>query len=140
LGIAVGRDARVHEEHRAVADALHGGGVVGDEDQGAAAAAELGDAPHALALEGLVADGQHLVQQQHIGLDVRGDRECQPHHHAARVGAHRHVDELLELREGDDPIEPLAHVALGEPVDGAVHEDVLAAREIRVEARPQLQH
>ena len=74
------------------------------------------------------------------GLTCDDDREREAHLHAARVGAHRHVDELLELRERHDRVEPLVDVALAEAVDGAVHVDVLAPGEVGVEAGAQLQH
>ena len=70
---------------------------------------ELEDLAEALALERLVADGEHLVEQQDVGVDVHRDREAKPHVHARGVGANRQVDEALELGEGDD----LVHAARG---------------------------
>ena len=29
-----------------------------------------------------VADGEHLVQQQHVGIQIGGDGECEPDDHA----------------------------------------------------------
>ena len=58
-------------EHRgAVADLAHEVGGVGDEQDRAALALEPLDALEALALERLVADRQHLVDEQDLGLDV----------------------------------------------------------------------
>ena len=79
-----------------------------DEDDRAAALLELEDLAEALALERLVADGEHLVEQQHVGLDVRRDREAEPHVHPRRVRPHRQVDELLEPGERDDLVQLLA--------------------------------
>ena len=59
----------------------------------------------ALLLELRVAHRQHLVDDQDLGLEVRGHRERQPHVHAARVVLHRRVDELLDLGERDDLVE-----------------------------------
>ena len=59
----------------------------------------------ALLLERRVADRQHLVHQQDLRLQVRGDGEGQPHVHAARVALDRRVEELLDLGEGDDLVE-----------------------------------
>ena len=53
-----------------------------DQHERRAAANLLGDPLLALALEGLVADGEHLVDQQDVGVEVRGDREAEPHEHA----------------------------------------------------------
>ena len=69
---------------------------------------ELEDLAEALALKRLVADGEHLVEQQHVGLEVRRDGEAEPHVHAGRVRPHRQVDEPLELGERDDLVESLA--------------------------------
>ena len=80
-----------------------------DEDDRPAALLELEDLAEALALELLVADREHLVEQQHVGLEVRRDREAEPHVHPRRVRADREVDEPLELGEGDD----LVHAARG---------------------------
>ena len=115
------------------------GRVVGDEDDRAAALLELEDLPEALALELLVADGEDLVQQQHVDLEMRGDRETEPHVHPRRVRAHRDVDEALQLREGDDLVHVPPDVLALEAEDGAVQVDVLAARELRVEAGAELE-
>ena len=95
--------------------------------------------PEALALELLVADGEHLVQQQHVDVEVRSDREAERRVHARRVRPHRHVDEPLELREGDDLVHvPPDRLAL-QAEDRAVEIDVLAARELGVEAGAELE-
>ena len=67
-----------------------------------------GDVLHlaeALLLELGVADGQHLVDDQDLRLEVRRDGEGQAHVHAARVALHRRVEEPLDLGEGDDLVE-----------------------------------
>ena len=112
---------------------------MGDEDDRAAALLELEDLPEALALELLVADGEHLVEQEHVDVEMRGDREAEPHVHARRVRPHRHVDEPLELRERDDLVHvPPDGLAL-QAKDCAVEIDVLAARELGVEAGAELE-
>jgi hypothetical protein len=70
---------------------------------------------------------------------VRRDREPEAHIHARRVGPHRNVDELFELGERDDLVHLLVHVPALEAMDGAVHVDVLAAGEVRVEAGTELE-
>ena len=132
-------DGAVPQQDRAVAESLDRGRVVGDEHDRAAALLELEDLAEAPALELLVADGEHLVEQQHVGVDVRRDREAKPHVHPRRVRAHRPVDRLLEAGEGDDLVELLAQVGALEPVDRAVEEDVLAARQVGMEAGAELE-
>ena len=78
---------------------------MGDEQDGLAAPPELGELVEALVRERLVADGQHLVDQQHVGIDVDGHGEAEAHVHARRVGLHRRVDEVLQLGELDDLVE-----------------------------------
>jgi hypothetical protein len=112
---------------------------VGDEDDRAAALLELEDLAEALALERLVADGEDLVEQQHVCVEVRRDREAEAHVHAGGIGPDRPVDRILELREGDDLVEALADLRAPEAVDRAVEEDVLAAAEVGVEAGAELQ-
>ncbi len=63
------------------------------------AAATSSILPRQLLLERRVADREDLVDEEDLGLEVRGDREGQPHVHAARVVLDRSVDELLDLRE-----------------------------------------
>ena len=56
-------------------------------------------------MNAFVADGEHLVDEQHVGIDVNRHREAEPHVHAGRVGLHRRVDEVLQLGELDDLVE-----------------------------------
>ena len=68
----------------------------------------LRDALHAveaLLLEGDVADGEHLVDDQDLGLEVRRDGEGETQLHAARVALHRRVDEGPDVGELDDLVE-----------------------------------
>ena len=52
-----------------------------------------------------VADREHLVDDQDLGVEVRRDRERQPDVHPARVALHGRVDELLDPAELDDLVE-----------------------------------
>ena len=61
--------------------------------------------PEALLLECIVANGQHLVDDQDLRLEVSGDGEGQPHVHPRGVALDRRVEELLDLGEGDDLVE-----------------------------------
>ncbi len=126
------------EQHRLVAEPLDRARVVRDEDDRPAAALEVADLAEALLLERLVADGEHLVQQQHVGLDVHRDREAEPHVHPRRVRPHRHVGERLQLGEGDDLLQVPVDVLALEPVDGRVQVDVLDPGELGVEAGADL--
>ena len=102
-------------------------------------APEVGELLHALLLELRVADREHLVDQQDVGVDVDRHREAEAHVHARRVVLHRLVDELLEPGEVDDLVEPRVDLPLATAEDRAVQVDVLAAGQLGVEARPQLE-
>ena len=93
----------------------------------------------AAALELRVADGEHLVDEQDLRLEMRGDREREPHVHAARVALDRRVDELLDAGEVDDLVELPRDLAALHAEDRAVQEDVLAPGQLRVEAGADLE-
>ena len=137
-----GRPRRHHaprvEPHRLVAQPLDAPEIVGDEDDRFPPRLELLDLPHALVLERLVADGEHFVDEEDVGIHGDGDGEAEPHVHARRVGLHRAVDEDLETGEGHDLVEALPDLGPGEPEEDPVDVDVLPARELGMEAGPQL--
>ena len=89
LGIALVRDLPVAQPEHLVAHLLHQAQAVGHEHDRLAAAAELADLVQALAGEGLVAHGQHLVDEQHVGVHVDGHREAEARVHARGVRLHR---------------------------------------------------
>jgi len=64
--------------------------------------------------------------------------ERQPYVHAARVVLHGGVDEPLDLRERHDRVELAGDFVPRHPQNGAVQIDVLAARQLRMEARSYL--
>ncbi len=76
--------------------------AVRDEDDRLVGLAQRVHAPHALLLERRVADGEHLVDEQHVGVELADDREAQAGLHARAVVLHRRVDEVLEAGELDD--------------------------------------
>ena len=100
-----GARAALVEPQRLVAEPLDQVQRVRDEQDRLAAPAELGELVEALVRERLVADRQHFVDQQHVGIDVDRHGEPEAHVHAGRVGLHRRVDEVLELGELDDLVE-----------------------------------
>ena len=109
-----------------------------DHDHGAARRLKLADPLQALLLEGLVAHGEDLVDQEDVGVGVHRHGEGQPEEHARAVVLHLRVDELLDLAEGDDVVEALLELRPGHAEDRAVEEHVLPAREVRVEAGAHL--
>ena len=53
-----------------------------DQDDGATLGLQLGEPVQAALLERVVADGQHLVDEQDLWLDMDGHRETEPHVHS----------------------------------------------------------
>src|SRR5690606_32927153 len=80
-----GEQLAVVEQRDLVAQVAHHTEGVRHDDDGAAAVLEIEELLRALALELLVADGEHLVDEQEIGLDVDRDREAELDVHARRV-------------------------------------------------------
>src|SRR5262249_44747495 len=118
-------------------DSVH---VVADEEDGAAVAGHAADLAEALALEGGVADGQHLVENQDFRFDVCRDREREADVHAARVALDRDVDEPLDLGKRDDLVESTSDVGAVHAEDRAVEIHVFATTELRMESRSDLEH
>ena len=79
--------------------------------------------------EALVTDGQHLVDDEDVGIDVHGDREGQSDVHAAGVKLHLGFDEVLDLTEVDHVVEDALHHFLGETKHRAVEKNVVATGE-----------
>ena len=107
VGLAHRDEAAVVERGGAGAHLADEVGGVGDDDDRAALGLEGGDLVEALALERLVADGEDLVDEQDVGVDVDGDGEAEPDVHARRVELHLVVDHPLDLVAGevDDVVE-----------------------------------
>jgi hypothetical protein len=111
---------------------------VRDEQHALALVADAVELVEALLLEGGVADREHLVDEQDVGVDVDHDREAQPHEHAARVVLDLEVLEAVQAGEGDDLVLAPARLRAAEPEHHAVEADVVARGEVHVEAHAEL--
>src|SRR2546423_8200552 len=136
----VERKAAVVEHGRSRAELLRRLVVMGDEAESDAGGAEVADARLAFLLEALVADREHLVDDEDVRLDVLGDGEAKPRVHSRAVVLDRHVDEVAQLGKGDDAIELPLHLPAREAEERPVEEDVGAARQPGVENRPEPDH
>src|SRR5580693_6585602 len=70
---------------------------------------------------------------------MRGNSECKPNAHAGGVPLDGRIEKPFYVGEGDDFIELPPYLAVLHPQDGAVEEDVLAARQFLVESRSDFQ-
>jgi hypothetical protein len=93
----------------------------------------------ALFLEVLIADGQHFVDDQDVGIYMYCNGKCQAHVHAARVSAKGLLDEIADSGEFDDCIEACEGLPAAQPQEGGIQEDVFRACQVRVEAGSQLE-
>ena len=91
---AATRDLPGLQVERPRAEPLDHAQGVAHEDQRLARTAERVHLGEALVLEGQVPYRQHLVDQEHVGIDVHGHGKAQPGQHAAGVGPHRAVEEV----------------------------------------------
>ena len=119
------------QPHGRRAQPHHGVHVVADEEDGPATRLDLAHLPEALALELDVADGQHLVDEQDLGLHVGGDGEAEAQVHARAVALDGRVHEPLEAGELDDRVELTSDLAAAHPEDRAVQVGVLESRSAR---------
>ena len=87
-----------------------------DEEQGAAAGEQLLDAAVALLAERLVADGEHLVDEDDRLLEPGDHGEGDAHLHAAGEVLVRGVDEVADLGELDDLVEAGVDLLAGHAV------------------------
>ncbi len=117
--------------------AFHGAQVVRDHHNRDAAFAQRRDVVVALFLEAAIADRKHFIHEQDFGLHEGSDREPEADVHAAGVGAHGLVDELLQAGEGDDTGEQRLDFATRHPDQQAVDDGVFAAADVGVEAGAQ---
>ena len=129
--------ASLHQ-HRAVAEALDRVHVVRDKDDRLALALEAVELLEALLLEGCVADGEDLVDQQDLCLHLDRGCEGQAHEHPRGVVLQLQVDELLQFREGDHVVKAPPRLTAAEAEHDGVDDHVVARRQVHVEAHAQL--
>src|SRR5262249_52180188 len=126
-----------HQQH-AVAQRLHRIQVMRDENNRPTFSPQRPHSIKTLPLEGHVADGQHFVQKQNLGLQMGSDRKPQPDVHSGGVPLDRYVDELLNLRELDDTVELSPDLASSHAQDRSTQLNVFPAGQLRMEPRPDL--
>ncbi len=134
--VAVIEQSAVVDQAHPIADRLYRWCRVRDKDNRSSGSRKLLHRLHALLLKVLIADREDLVQQQDVGIQIRCNREAEPHLHAGRVVLERHVHEVIETRVAHDPIVNRFDVRPGEAMDGGVEEHVLGAVELLVESTP----
>src|SRR2546423_1060158 len=110
-----------------------------DDDDRLATRTKVFELLAAFSLKVRISNGEDLVDQEDVWLDVDGNRESEPDVHSRRVILDGRVDEVLQPGEVDDLVESLIDLPLAETEYGAIEVDVLATRELRMESRAELE-
>ena len=113
--------------------------VVADRRYCTAPLAQLPKAGEALLLEEHVADGERLVHDVDVGLEVGEEREGEADEHAGRVLLDGPVDELADLGEVEDRGQTGSHLGVREAQQPRALEDVLPSGQLGVKAGAQLE-
>src|SRR5262249_51369536 len=130
FGIARGKHLSMHEHNRLrteLSDAIE---LMGHDYDWPPALRKLLKPAERPLLEAEVANGQHLVDDEHVGVQVRGDREAQARVHPGGVPLDGGIEKLRDARELDDLVELLIDGAAPHPHQRALKVDVLAAGQI----------
>ena len=85
-----------------------------------------------------VADAQNFVNDQHIGIHMGRNGKAEARIHPRRIPLHRRIEKLGQAREFDDFIELGIDLAARHAQDRAVQINILATRQVRVEASTDL--
>ncbi|MPM37999.1 hypothetical protein SDC9_84622 [bioreactor metagenome] len=138
--------------HRAVVDELagvevegagaqrgHRGHLMADVEDGPTVLGHIAHLRQGLVLELGVADREHLVDGQDLGLQVCRDGEGEAYVHAGGIALDRGVEELGHSGELDDVVEAPTDLLASHAEQGAVEVDVLPTGELGVEAGADLE-
>src|SRR4030095_14808905 len=84
----------------------------------------------AFPLERCIADGQHLIDHEDLGLQVSSHGERQSHVHPAAIPFHWRVKEPLYLGEAHDLVELPPDLEAAHSEDCAIEIDVLSTSQL----------
>src|SRR5262249_52701067 len=93
----------------------------------------------ALPLKVRVADRQHLIDQENLGIEVHSDGKRQSHVHPRREVLDRRLHEIGELTEFDDRVVVPVDLAPAESEQSPIQVHVLAPAVLGMEARTKFQ-
>src|SRR5258708_3013426 len=112
---------------------------MGDAKNGPALVPNLEHLVDTLSLELLVANGQDLIDNQNLRVQVDGDGKGQPQHHSVGIGAQWFVDKVVQFREIEDCTVQILRLPPAKPKQRRVQRYVFPAGEIGVKARAEFQ-
>ena len=142
LGDVAGRSDRAHASlrhpHNLTAQPPHVPHVVRDEQDGLPFGDQAAQRLERAAAERGIADGEHFIDEHDVGTGEDGDGEAKPSVESGRIALHRRVDQPLDIGELHDGVELPIDLAPRQTEQAGAEVDVLAPRELRVEARAEL--
>ena len=94
----------------------------------------------AFLLEHKVANGQHFVTNQNVGLYFSGNGKAQTSDHAAGKVFDRNIHKIFQLRKFNDAVKMLHHIVPVVAKHRAVQENVFPRGQIHVKTGAQLDH
>ena len=109
-----------------------------DEENGLAALRKAAHFAEAFLLKCHVTHGEHFVDDEDFGFEMRCNRKGKSDVHARGVALDRRVEEFLDLRERNDLIEFADDFSASHAQDRAIQEDILAPGEFRMKSRAYL--
>ena len=128
------------DQNRAIAEVDDHLGTVRDKENRRTLAFQSFDPCEAFSREGLVPDGQNLVDDDDFRIHVDRGRKGQAGVHSRRVNLYGSIKKVADLGEICDGVDAVADFRTGEPHDRCVHEDVFTARELGVETGSQSEY
>ena len=123
------------QQYDAFAQRIDKSQVVGDKHDGFALFAQFAYLGTALALKFCIADGQHFVGQEDIGIHERRHGKGNAHIHAARIGFHRLVNEFADPGETYNFIINRIYLGVAHAQEPRVEINVFPSCQHRVEPR-----
>src|ERR1019366_9454550 len=127
------------EQKHPVAVLLEGVEIVAHQHDGLSLALVPAEGIEALLLEARVADRQHLIHDQQVGLGEDGDAEREADLHAGGEVLQLLLREVLELCEREYLVDLVTQLRAGESEHSPTEEDVLPSGQLGIEADAQLQ-
>ena len=110
------------------------------EKQRASLLVKLENLVDAFLLKVDIADGECLVDQEDVGIDVGGNGKTEAHIHAAGIVLDGHVNEVAQLGKIDYRGQQCLDLAMGKPEKRALEENVFITAQVRMETRAELEH
>ena len=90
-------------------------------------------------LEEHVADGQRLIHDQDLRLDIDGQRKSQTDEHTGRISFHRLMHKVPDIGKRQDIIQLRINLLFGKTDHGAIQINILQSGIFRIETCPQFQ-